>query len=44
MFQDQRARVRIGTRGEERKYEHDIWVRNDYNRADELDWIKGQAG
>jgi hypothetical protein len=40
----QRARVRIGTRGEERKYEHDIWVRNDYNRADELDWIKGQAG
>lgn len=44
MFQDQRARVRIGTRGEERKYEHDFWVRDDYNMADKLDWIKGHAG
>lgn len=41
MFQDQRARVKIGTSGEERGMISGCGMNN---RADELDWIKGQAG
>lgn len=43
MFQDPCAWVKIGSHGEQRRYEQDQWIRGGDVMVDELDWLKGHS-